>query len=49
MQKLQEEILSCRVQMKEHERNNPWLSLLFDCYAVIDVSVAKAIEKARLS
>lgn len=47
MQKLQKEIQPYRVQMKEHERTSPWLSMLFDCYAVIDLSVAKAVAKAE--
>lgn len=46
MQKLFEEIKPYRVQMKEHEQATPWLSLLFDCYAIIDLSVAKAIKKS---
>lgn len=47
MQNLPETILPFRVHMKEHEYAHPWLSLLLDCYAVIDFSVAEAIRHAE--
>jgi len=35
-----------RVDMPGAERRHPWLSYLFDCYALVDASVAEALEEA---
>ena len=36
-----------RLRMSRHERRHPWLSLLLDCYAIIDYSVDKSISQSE--
>jgi hypothetical protein len=42
-----DEIQSLRLQMSRYERLHPWLTLLLDCYAVIDYSVAEAVARSE--
>jgi hypothetical protein len=36
-----------RLEMPHYERLHPWLSLLLDCYAIIDLSVADIIKSSN--
>ena len=47
MATLSDDVKSFRLQMSRYERSNMWLSLLLDCYAMIDFSVSKSIEQSE--
>jgi hypothetical protein len=43
---LNNNIKQFRFQMPDHERRHMWLSLLLDCYAIIDYSVHESISQS---
>jgi hypothetical protein len=46
MAELHDAIKPFRLQMSQYERRHPWLPLLLDCYALIDLSVAEISKQS---
>jgi hypothetical protein len=44
---LNNKVKTFRLQMPRHERHRPWLSLLLDCYSIIDFSVEESIIQSE--